>query len=208
MTEAPTMPRTVRVGRAKFQRAVRAVTVAASPDPDRPIITGVHIWVNADKLLVLEATDSYRLHRVTLPTPELWSPGFEAIVPASWLARWAKLRAPGAALPGTTVDLIAGDTTITLIDPVREETSTCRAIAGEYPNASKLIDEVPDEGGAQPEIAVNPKYFAELLDAAVKFADDYRHLRVVRFHPLRTCLFTVADRDGKLDLAIMPVRAL
>ena len=123
------------------------------------------------------------------------------------LARWAKLSGPRTG-SYAEVDLTIADGKVHLVDDYRDESSTCRAIAGEYPNASKLIDAVPDEGETDAEIAVNPTYFAQLLDAAAKFGDDLRPLRVVRFHPLRSCLFTVDDVDGKLDLLIMPVRML
>jgi DNA polymerase-3 subunit beta len=150
----PTMPAAAgTVSGAEFSQAVAQVTVAASRDDTRPVLTGVQTLIEGDRLTLM-ATDRYRLAVRSLP----WNPatpGLEtsALVRARTLSEVSKaLGAVGAitlALPqsgtGELVGFEAGGrrTTSLLMD-------------GEYPQVLGLF---PSEHSG--EATVNTAALAE-----------------------------------------------
>ena len=60
----------------------RVAFAAAPPDTARPILTGVHIHLRGDRL-VLEAADGYRLSTSSVPLEQVVGEELEAIVPAT-----------------------------------------------------------------------------------------------------------------------------
>lgn len=137
------------------RRALRVAILAASKDPFRPILCGVHI-VDDGKAMVIEATDSYRLHRVHMPTT---GRTFDANVPAAWLARWVNRRKAELTLT------IRGDTA-TMSDALDQsgETSTVTLIGGDFPRTAQLVS--PEGDPLTDKFTVNARYWGDIVKAA------------------------------------------
>lgn len=176
-----------------LQRVFRAVAPAASTDYARPVLSGVLITVEEFALTAV-ATDSYRLHRVTVPRVDATQP-FKGLVPAAWLLRWARTPFPDHLFTSLAIDaeriaLVTGD----------EQQST-RLISGEFPDYEPLLaaNELNDESSN-----FNAVYLAAAFAAANEWADG-RPLRTVAFNHRRPCKFVVDAPLGRFDLLVMPV---
>ena len=120
---------------AEFVATIARVARAASRDETSPILTGVLVSADADKLRMV-ATDSYRLSIKETTLPSKISESFEANIPARALEELARL---------------AGDDTETISVAVRENQAvfmvgdvalSTRLIEGQFPNFQQLL---PDE---------------------------------------------------------------
>jgi DNA polymerase III subunit beta len=108
---------------------------SASRDESRPVLTGILVRFEGDKL-VMAATDSYRLSvkETTLPT----GPGLEleAIVPARALQELARV---GQSAESETIDVGVQENQIVFgVDGVW---LTARRIDGQFPNYKQLLPE-------------------------------------------------------------------
>jgi DNA polymerase-3 subunit beta len=162
----PTMPTTAgTVNGAEFAAAVAQVAVAAGRDDTLPMLTGVRLEIEGDKL-TLAATDRYRLAVRELT----WSPGDPAsasaqvLVPARTLADAAKSLAHSETL---TISLSAGGTGEGIIGfsgttSGRASRATTRLLDATFPPYRSLL---PSEWASSAEIAV-----AGLVEAVKRVA--------------------------------------
>jgi DNA polymerase-3 subunit beta len=151
----PTMPTTAgTVNGAEFAAAVAQVAVAAGRDDTLPMLTGVRLEIEGDKL-TLAATDRYRLAVRELR----WNPGDPAsasaqvLVPARTLADAAKSLAHSDTL---TIALSAGGTGEGIIGfsgttNGRASRTTTRLLDATFPPYRSLL---PSEWASAAEIAV------------------------------------------------------
>jgi DNA polymerase-3 subunit beta len=151
----PTMPTTAgTVNGAEFAAAVAQVAVAAGRDDTLPMLTGVRLEIEGDKL-TLAATDRYRLAVRELT----WSPGdpssanAQVLVPARTLADAAKSLAHSETL---TIALSAGGTGEGIIGfsgttNGRASRATTRLLDATFPPYRSLL---PSEWASSAEIAV------------------------------------------------------
>jgi DNA polymerase-3 subunit beta len=151
----PTMPTTAgTVNGAEFAAAVAQVAVAAGRDDTLPMLTGVRLEIEGDKL-TLAATDRYRLAVRELG----WNPGDPAsasaqvLVPARTLADAAKSLAHSDTL---TIALSAGGTGEGIIGfsgttNGRASRTTTRLLDATFPPYRSLL---PSEWASSAEIAV------------------------------------------------------
>jgi DNA polymerase III subunit beta len=151
----PTMPTTAgTVNGAEFAAAVAQVAVAAGRDDTLPMLTGVRLEIEGDKL-TLAATDRYRLAVRELT----WSPGDPAsanaqvLVPARTLADAAKSLAHSETL---TISLSAGGTGEGIIGfsgttSGRASRATTRLLDATFPPYRSLL---PSEWASSAEIGV------------------------------------------------------
>ncbi len=151
----PAMPTTAgTVNGAEFAAAVAQVAVAAGRDDTLPMLTGVRLEIEGDKL-TLAATDRYRLAVRELT----WSPGDPAsasaqvLVPARTLADAAKSLAHSETL---TIALSAGGTGEGIIGfsgttNNRASRATTRLFDATFPPYRSLL---PNEWASSAEIAV------------------------------------------------------
>jgi DNA polymerase-3 subunit beta len=134
-TEFPRLPEpadeAVVLPAAEFAEALRQVTVAASTEETRPILTGVQMSAEGSGLRLV-ATDSYRLAVRDLPGTSVLSEGQSVLVPSSALKELGRL--------------LGGDDEVRLTLGEREATFTVgadrlttRLIEGEFPNYRGLI---------------------------------------------------------------------
>ncbi len=123
------------VEREAFLDTISRVGRSASRDESRPVLTGILVRFEGDKL-VMAATDSYRLSvkETTLPT----GPGLEleAIVPARALQELARV---GQSAESDTIEIGVQENQIVFgVDGVW---LTARRIDGQFPNYKQLLPE-------------------------------------------------------------------
>lgn len=208
----PTELWTGEINHALLRRIIKCVGCAASHDEGRPILCGVHI-VNTAEKLVVEATDSYRLHRfegVSLGPNDL-----DLLVPARWLDRFAK-----EPIPWTPKNEHATVRITVKTDPLGTrvefawagETSSVPALVTNpapgdrrFPTAAHLI---PTGGTPTPvKVAYNPTYFKALMNAARTFGGSTElPIRTTVQDGIKPSMFEVVGGDGLLQLLLMPVR--
>jgi len=127
MTDTVTDPTTtVTAPAATLRAAIDAVTLAASSDPERPVLTAVQLDRDLDGALRLTATDFYRLHTARVPA-DLPEGTPSVLVSAAALAALARKVAPARRGYGAvTIDLALAAPTIGghVLEP----------IDGDYPN--------------------------------------------------------------------------
>ncbi len=134
-TEFPRLPEpaeeAVVLPATEFAEALRQVTVAASTEETRPILTGVQMSAEGSGLRLV-ATDSYRLAVRDLPGTSVLSEGQSVLVPSSALKELGRL------LGGADeVRLTLGEREATFT--VGADRLTTRLIEGEFPNYRGLI---------------------------------------------------------------------
>jgi DNA polymerase-3 subunit beta len=123
------------VEKEAFVETIARVSRSASRDESRPVLTGILVRFDGDKL-VMAATDSYRLSvkETTLekgPGQEL-----EAIVPARALSELSRIGQGGE--PGT---ISVGVQENQIVFGVADVWLTARRIDGQFPNYRQLIPE-------------------------------------------------------------------
>jgi DNA polymerase-3 subunit beta len=125
------------VGSDAFASAVAQVAVAAGRDDTLPVLTGVRVEIDGDRL-TLAATDRYRLAVRELT----WQPGADglsatALVPAKTLADTAKSLASGAEI---TIALATGGSGEGMVgfEGAGRRTTT-RLLEGEFPKYRSLF---------------------------------------------------------------------
>lgn len=126
-------PRSGTVVAGVFSSAVAQVTTAASKDETLPMLTGVRMQIEPERL-VLAATDRYRLAERVVP----WQPAGEVptgtlVIPAKTIAEAAK------SLGGATEVQLAlgGDTGFVGLDAGGRQTMT-RLLDGDFPKFESL----------------------------------------------------------------------
>lgn len=139
----PTMPAasgTVAAG--VFAAAVGAVSVAAGRDDTLPVLTGVRVEIEGDRV-TLAATDRYRLAvREFAWSPERADASAIALVPARTLSETAKALSGGDAV---TVALASGAGTEGLIGfEGNGRRTTSRLLDGEFPKYRALLPDTSD----------------------------------------------------------------
>jgi DNA polymerase III subunit beta len=123
------------VDRDVFVDTVARVSRSASRDESRPVLTGVLVRFEGEKL-VMAATDSYRLSVKETSLPQGPGREVEAIVPARALAELARIAQPGE--PGTLQIGVQENQVVFGIDDVW---LTARRIDGQFPNYKQLLPE-------------------------------------------------------------------
>jgi DNA polymerase III subunit beta len=124
---------TFTVDRAAFLETVARVARAASRDESRPVLTGILVRFEGDKL-VMAATDSYRLSVKETELSAAAAADLEAIVPARALTELGRIAQDAAELQiGVQENHVvfgAGDVWL-----------TTRRIDGQFPNYKQLLPE-------------------------------------------------------------------
>lgn len=191
-----------------LQRALAAVMPAAAPrNSGRPVLKAVHIATTGDGYLAIEATDSYRLHRVLIKYPT--DGVFDVMIPATWLKSigWPTLsKRQFLDPPSADVNVANGRVAVYC----GEYTWAGPTVASDipYPTTATLLTANPpvDEGVS----AFNPKYFAAAMKAAAGFKDGGHPVEVLALNPLRPCRFRAERQLGdwtlELTILLMPVR--
>jgi DNA polymerase-3 subunit beta len=138
------------VDKEAFVDTIARVSRSASRDESRPVLTGVLVRFEGDKL-VMAATDSYRLSVKETALTEGPGQELEAIVPARALSELARIAQAGGAGP-----LEIGVQENQIVFGVDGIWLTARRIDGQFPNYKQLLPET-----FEAEVPVNRE---ELLD--------------------------------------------
>ncbi len=123
------------VDREVFVDTIARVSRSASRDESRPVLTGVLVRFEGEKL-VMAATDSYRLSVKETSLPEGPGQEVEAIVPARALGELARIAQAGE--PGT---LQIGVQENQVVFGIGDVWLTARRIDGQFPNYKQLLPE-------------------------------------------------------------------
>src|SRR5215207_4389184 len=123
------------VDKEAFVDTISRVSRSASRDESRPVLTGVLMRFEGDKL-VMAATDSYRLSVKETPL-EGTVPELEAIVPARALAELTRI-----AQAGETIELGVHENQV--VFATGDAWLTTRRIDGQFPNYKQLVPEAFD----------------------------------------------------------------
>jgi DNA polymerase-3 subunit beta len=143
LDEYPTLPEMPEVsgtvGSDAFAAAVSSVAIAAGRDDALPVLTGVRVEIDGEKV-TLAATDRYRLAVRTLR----WSPTdpslqATALVPARTLADAAKSLTTGAEVTLALAGAGSGEGMLGLAGGSRR--ATTRLLDGEFPKYRSLLPE-------------------------------------------------------------------
>jgi DNA polymerase III subunit beta len=165
------------VDKGAFVDTIARVSRSASRDESRPVLTGVLMRFEGDKL-VMAATDSYRLSVKETALPEGPGREVEAIVPARALAELARIAQGGE--PGS---LQVGVQENQVVFGVGNVWLTARRIDGQFPNYKQLLPET---------------FEAEVTMPREEFLDVVRRTSVLaqRKSPLR-----LRFEDGELTVS-------
>jgi DNA polymerase-3 subunit beta len=120
------------VDRRALLETVARVSRSASRDESRPVLTGILVRFEEDKL-VMAATDSYRLAVKQTPLATA-APELEAIIPARALGELARI-----AQAGETVELGVHENQVAFT--ADDVLLTTRRIDGQFPNYKQLLPE-------------------------------------------------------------------
>jgi DNA polymerase-3 subunit beta len=165
------------VDKEAFVNTIAKVSRSASRDESRPVLTGVLVRFEGDKL-VMAATDSYRLSVKETALPEGPGREIEAIVPARALAELARIAQGGE--PGSLQVGVQENQVVFGVDDVW---LTARRIDGQFPNYKQLLPET---------------FEAEVTMPREEFLDVVRRTSVLaqRKSPLR-----LRFEDGELTVS-------
>ena len=123
------------VDRSAFLDTIAKVGRAASRDESRPVLTGILVRFEGDKL-VMAATDSYRLSVKETVLPDGAGRELEAIVPARALGELARI-AQGADADALEIGIHENQ----VVFGVDGVWLTARRIDGQFPNYKQLLPE-------------------------------------------------------------------
>src|SRR5919109_5628862 len=123
------------VDREAFLDTIARVGRSASRDESRPVLTGVLVRFEGEKL-VMAATDSYRLSVKETALPEAPGRDVEAIIPARALSELVRIAQAGG--PGTLQVGVQENQVVFGVDDVW---LTARRIDGQFPNYKQLLPE-------------------------------------------------------------------
>ena len=162
--EYPTLPTspdpTGSIDGALFTQAVGQVSIAADRGDTLPILTGVRVEIDGEKVTLL-ATDRYRLAMRELTwSPEATDTSHVALVPARTLSETARALGAAGSVQVSLGDAAGGDGLIGFEAGQRRTTS--RLLDGEYPKVAKIF---PSSSETEAVIAT-----AELIEAVKRVA--------------------------------------
>lgn len=143
-----------------FRDALNLVDFAAALDEARPVLSGVYMNVDGDRL-TLAATDSYRLAEKVIKLDKKVTDKYEIIVPARALIELARTLGDF----DEDIKVCIGDNQI--LFAATEVEFTSRLIEGNFPNYKQIIPENNDT-----KAVVKASDFASVLKVASLFAKE------------------------------------
>ncbi len=155
------------VDRAAFLDTVTKVSRAASRDESRPVLTGVLVRFEGDRL-VMAATDSYRLSVKETTLAAGTGHDLEAIVPARALTELSRI-----AHASPTADMRVGVHENQIVFEMDGAWLTARRIDGQFPNYRQLVPE-----HFEAEIELPREEFLEVVRRASLMAQRKSPLRL------------------------------
>jgi DNA polymerase-3 subunit beta len=115
-----------------FREAIAEVVVAAALDESRPVLAGVHLYINEGEL-ILVATDSFRLAERHIPLPDGSASELSVIVPARTMQELVRILGDAE---GEVKMFLAENQTMFQLDDIELES---RLIEGHFPPYQQII---------------------------------------------------------------------
>jgi len=162
--EFPLIPKientTFKISSKVLREALSQVSFAAALDEARPVLSGVYMLVDGDKL-VLAATDSYRLAEKIIKLEKKVADRIEVIIPARALIELSRT------LSDLETDIKVCVTDNQILFAADEVEFTSRLIEGNFPNYKQII---PDTSDTKAVVSVSE--FSSVLKVASLFARE------------------------------------
>ncbi len=123
--------------------AIAEVVVAAALDESRPVLAGVHMYIDDDSL-ILVATDSFRLAETAVPLPKGHKDDISVIIPARTMQELARILGDAS---GDVGMYIADNQVMFQMDDIE---LVSRLIEGQFPNYRQIIPEQEETSATLP----------------------------------------------------------
>jgi DNA polymerase-3 subunit beta len=124
----------IRLDPQALRKAITQVVFAAATDDSRPVLTGVHLLVEGERL-TLAAADGFRLAVYHLPLPEPASERLEVIIPARAMAELNRLLGDS----DEPVEMMVNGARSTVMFRLPSIEMVAQLLQGVFPNYSQLI---------------------------------------------------------------------
>jgi DNA polymerase III subunit beta len=158
-----------KVEKALLVEALSGVLFAAATDDGRPVLTGVKMQQDGDKL-VLAATDGYRLSVKKIPYQAKIA--LNSIIPARALGEVMRIIAEEKEVKEFSLGFVGSSQVVFTIG---DTTVISRTLDGEYPPYEKIIPKVHTSSAT-----IDVQTFAKAVKSASIFARD--NANIIRLH--------------------------
>jgi len=184
-----------------LRRAIDRVEFAAATDDSRPVLTGVHVKVEGDRL-TLAAADGFRLAVADIKLDKALAEPLEVIIPARALRELSRLIADAS----ETVELRINPQRTQALFAMTDTELVAQLIQGTFPNYNQLI---PAEHTTR--CVVNADEFKRETRIAAIFARDGSGIVRLQVAPGNAMPGTltisaradeIGDNEGKLDAQV------
>jgi DNA polymerase-3 subunit beta len=136
-----------------FKKVINQTTIAASDQESRPILTGVHLMIDQQRLTAV-ATDSHRLSQRKIPL-ENETAAYDIIVPSRSLTELARM------LPDSTAKIELRISENQILCSFSQTVFYSRLLEGNYPDTTQLIPQT-----SETELEVNAVEFLAAIERA------------------------------------------
>jgi hypothetical protein len=184
----------------------KAVNTARATDPMRLALTGVN-WEIVAGVHIFTATDSYRLHTVSISVPTAIYEN--SVLLSGDIVKAVQVCAKAVGKTGNVVLALAGDSPrhcfVSGVDVAGDTVSrvTVECLSNEYPPCRSLIDGATD---IELPALFNGKYLAGLIDGATLWAGKGGQVIVESIHATKPSRITAANDYGTFTGLVMPQR--
>jgi len=184
----------------------KAVDTARATDAMRLALTGVN-WEIAAGVHIFTATDSYRLHTVSIP--DLTATYENSVLLSGDIVKAVQVCAKAVGKTGNVVLELAGDSPkhcfVSGVNVAGDTISrvTVECLSNEYPTCRSIVD-----GATEIELPAlfNGKYLAGLVDAATLWAGKDSPITVESIHAAKPGRIVSANDYGTFTGVVMPQR--
>jgi DNA polymerase-3 subunit beta len=170
----------IRLERGSLRRMIDQVAFAAATDESRPILTGVLVKFEADRL-VMAAADGFRLSVRSEPIPELTTEAISVIIPARALTELARITAPSG--PTTEegeqfVEVMVTPERNQILFHMKDIDLVSQLIEGNFPDYNQII---PKEHATRTILDVAP--FLKTVKVSFLFAREAANIVRLQIEP-------------------------
>lgn len=149
----------LRVSQKEFKKALAKVSFAAATNGTRPVLSGLFLWSNEEKLFLV-GTDSYRLSEKKIPLLVQPKEKISVIIPAKTLIELERILGDD----GDLDVIFSKNQVLFLFNGIR---LVSRLIEGQFPNYQQILPK-----GFQNEIQVNRRDFIQTVKRVGIFARE------------------------------------
>jgi DNA polymerase III sliding clamp (beta) subunit (PCNA family) len=184
----------------------KAVNTARATDPMRLALTGVN-WEIVGGVHIFTATDSYRMHTVSISAPTAIYEN--SVLLSGDTVKAVQVCAKAVGKTGNVVLALAGDSPrhcfVSGVNVAGDTVSmvTVECLSNEYPTCRSIIDGATD---IELPALFNGKYLGGLIDGATLWAGKGGQVIVESIHATKPSRITAANDYGVFTGLVMPQR--